>query len=281
MRFNLRLVSMLFLAGVLFNASDAAKRGGDQAAAQQPAVPSLALSPGVIQVKAQPGASSAHVMTLTNLTGAKFRFVLEAFDVVIHEGKRVFIPAGETEGGIARSAVFDPPAIELNPGESGKVKVTLTIPADPKVRAVVAIIHGQTALPGRGTLMVTGSLGTLITYNLSARIDIRAGAPTISPQTDIANLMVSQQLENHGQEPAIPKGTLAVLKSSGELIGRVPIEPHRLLPGEKFNCEVEYPHSLRPGKYRAMVSIQHEGGVQTSSIEFQVPSEHAPNLLPP
>jgi hypothetical protein len=245
---------MLFLAGVLFNASDAAKRGGDQAAAQQPAVPSLALSPGVIQVKAQPGASSAHVMTLTNLTGAKFRFVLEAFDVVIHEGKRVFIPAGETEGGIARSAVFDPPAIELNP-----------------VRAVVAIFHGQTALPGRGTLMVTGSLGTLITYNLSARIDIRAGAPTISPQTDIANLMVSQQLENDGQEPAIPKGTLAVLKSSGELIGRVPIEPHRLLPGEKFNCEVEYPHSLRPGKYRAMVSIQHEGGVQTSSIEFQVP----------
>jgi hypothetical protein len=271
MRFNLRLISTLFLTGVFCGASDTANRGGDQTTAQQPVAPSLALSPGVIQVRAQPGASSAHVMTMTNLTGAKFRFVLEAFDVVIRDGKRAFIPAGETEGGIARSAVFDPPAIELNPGEAGKVKVTLTIPADPKVRAVVAIFHGQTALPGKGTLMVTGSLGTLITYNLSTRIDIHAGAPTINPQTDNANLMVSQQLENDGQEPVIPKGTLAVLKSSGELIGRVPIEPHRLLPGERFNCEVEYPHSLRSGKYRAMMSIQHEGGVQTSSIEFQIP----------
>ncbi|SRR6266436_538514 len=259
MRSNLRLISMLFLTGVFCSG------------AQQLAGPSLALSPGVIQVKAQPGISSSHVMTMTNLTGTRFRFVLEAFDVVTREGKRVFIAAGETEGGIARSAVFDPPAIELNPGEAGNVKVTLTIPADPKVRAVVAIFHGQTALPGNGALMVTGSLGTLITYNLSARIDIRAGAPTVSPQTENANLMVSQQLENDGQEPAIPKGTLAVLKSSGELIGRVAIQPHRLLPGEKFNCEVEYPHSLRSGKYRAMMSIQHEGGVQTSSIEFQVP----------
>ena len=259
MRSNLRLISMVFLTGVFCSA------------AQQQAGPSLALSPGVIQVKAQPGVSSSHVMTMTNLTGTRFRFVLEAFDVVTREGKRVFIAAGETEGGIARSAVFDPPAIELNPGEAGNVKVTLTIPADPKVRAVVAIFHGQTALPGNGGLMVTGSLGTLITYNLSARMDIRAGAPTVSPQTENANLMVSEQLENDGQEPAIPKGTLAVLKSSGELIGRVPIQPHRLLPGEKFNCEVEYPHSLRSGKYRAMMSIQHEGGVQTSSIEFQVP----------
>jgi hypothetical protein len=271
MGFHLRLISMLFLAGVFCSSADIAKGASEQATAQQPVSPSLALSPGVIQVKAQPGASSSHVMTMTNLTGARFRFVMEAFDVVIREGKRVFIPAGETEGGIARSAVFDPPAIELNPGEAGKVKVTLTIPGDPKVRAVVAIFHGQTALSGKGTLMVTGSLGTLITYNLSEKIAIRAGHPTISPQTDNANLTVSQQLENDGLEPAVPKGTLAVLKSSGELIGRVPIEPHRLLPGEKFNCAVEYPHSLRSGKYRAMMSIQHEGGVQTSSVEFQVP----------
>jgi hypothetical protein len=271
MRFNSRLISMLFLAGVLCGASNSARRAGGQSTSQQPTAPSLALSPGVIEVKTQPGASSAHVMTMTNLTGTRFKFVMEAFDVVTRDGKRVFVPAGETEGGIARSAIFEPPAIELNPGEAGRVKVTLTIPADPKVRAVVAIFHGQTALPGRGTLMVTGSLGTLITYNLSARIAIHAGAPAISPQTDNANLKVFQQLENDGQEPAIPKGTLAVLKSSGELVGRVGIEPHRLLPGEKFNCEVEYPHSLRPGKYRAMVSIQHEGGVQTSSIEFQVP----------
>jgi len=260
-------ICTLLLASIFSSATDTPAKP----AQQPPATSTLALSPGAIDVKAQPGASNTQVMTMTNLTSAKFRFVLEALDVVTRDGKRVFVPAGETEGGIARSAVFDPPAIELNPGEAGQVKVTLTIPAQPKVRAVVAIFHGQTGLPGRGTLMVTGSLGMLITYNLSAKIDIRAGAPVVTPHTDSSNLMVSQQLENDGKEPAVPKGTLAILKSSGELIGRVAIQPHRLLPGERFNCEMEYPHSLRPGKYRAMMSIQHEGGVQTSSIEFQIP----------
>jgi hypothetical protein len=260
-------ISTLLLASIFSSAADAPKKP-EQA---QPTTGTLALSPGAIEVKTQPGLSNTQVMTMTNLTGTRFRFVLEALDVVTRDGKRVFVPSGETEGGIARSAVFDPPAIALNPGEAGQVKVTLTIPPEPKVRAVVAIFHSQNELPGKGTLMVTGSLGMLITYNLSTKIGIRAGAPVVSPQSDNSNLLVSQQLENDGKEPAVPKGTLAILKSSGELIGRVAIQPHRLLPGEKFNCEVEYPHSLRAGKYRAMISIQHEGGVQTSSIEFQIP----------
>jgi hypothetical protein len=222
-------------------------------------------------VNAQPGASSSHAMTMTNLTPVRFKFALEAFDVVIRDGKRVFVPAGETEGGIARSAIFNPPFIELSPGDSAQVKVTLTIPSEPKVRAVVAIFHGQTTLPVKGTMMVTGSLGTLITYNLSRKIEVHLAAPTVMPQTENANLTVSEELENHGSEPVIPKGTLAILKTSGELVGRVAIEPRRLLPGEKFDCAVEYPHNLQPGKYRAMVSLEHEGGVQTSSAEFQVP----------
>src|SRR5713101_6260657 len=163
----------LLLSGILCRASDFPPKPDQQSSpAPQAQAPSLALSPAVIMVKASPSASSAHVLTITNLTNTRFRFVLEAFDVVIRDGKRVFVPAGETEGGIARSAVFDPPAIELNPGDSAQVKVTLTIPSEPKVRAVVAIFHGQTTLPGKGTMMVTGSLGTLITYNLSAKINV-------------------------------------------------------------------------------------------------------------
>jgi hypothetical protein len=262
----------ILLMGLPCGAADTPKKSVTAAAvAVQPGVgPSLALSPGVLQVKAQAGVSSTHVLSLSNLTGTRLGFVLQAFDVVVQDGKRVFVPAGETEGGIARSAVFDPPTVELNPGETGQVKVTLTVPAQPKVRAVVAIFRGQTALPGKGSVMFTGSLGTLITYNLSANVKVRAGAPALMPQTEHSNLVVSELLENDGQEPAIPRGTLAILKSSGQLIGRVPIPSHRLLPGEKFNCEVQYPHSLRSGKYRAMMSIQHEGGVQSSGLDFQI-----------
>jgi hypothetical protein len=255
-------------ASALCNAADAKKDKQPDAYAQ-PTAPSLALSPAVIMLKTQPGTSSTHVLTMANLTHTQFRFVLEASDVVIRDGKRVFVPAGETEGGIARSAIFDPPAIELPAGESARVKITLTVPPEPSVRAVVAIFHGQTALQGKGALF-TGSLGALITYNLPGKIDIRAAAPAVSPQSESVNLTVSEQVKNAGEEPLIPKGTLAILNTSGALIGRVAIEPHRLLPGEEFNYTVEYPRTLMAGKYRAMMSLEHEGGVNTSSIEFQV-----------
>jgi hypothetical protein len=270
MQKKLILICAVLGPSALCNGADARKKPDKQSEVYlQPIAPSLALSPAVIMLKAQRGTSSTNTLTMANLTHTKFKFVLEAFDVAIRDGKRVFVPAGETEGGIARSAIFDPPTIELQAGESGRVNITLTVPSEPKVRAVVAIFHGQTALQAKGTLF-TGSLGALIAYNLRGKIEMRAAEPVVSPQTESLNLTVSEQVENAGQEPVISKGTLAILKASGELLGRVAIEPHRLLPGEDFHYAVEYPRTLRPGKYRAMVSLEHEGGVETSSIEFQV-----------
>jgi hypothetical protein len=230
----------------------------------------LALSPGVILVKSQPGVSSTHPLTMTNLTPTRILFGLKALDVVVHDGKRVFVPAGEADGGIARSAIFEPATLALNPGESGQVKVTLTVPPEPKVRAVVALFVAQTPIRDQG-VTVTGSLGTLITYNLSDRVAVRIGLTSVSPQTEGSTLLVSEPLENSGSEPVVTHGTLAILRASGELVGRVAIEPHRLLPGEKFDCEAEYTHSLAAGSYRAMMSLEHEGGVQTRSVEFRVP----------
>jgi hypothetical protein len=125
---------------------------------------------------------------------------------------------------------------------------------------------------GGGPLMFTGSLGTLITYNLSSNVAITADTPKIIPETDSSNLTVSQELRNTGSEPLVPHGTLAILDGqSGKLIGRVDIESHRLLPGEKFNSAIEYPNSLKSGDYRAMISFEDEGAVTTSAIKFKVP----------
>src|SRR5580692_11774897 len=59
-----------------------------------PTQPAIALSPAVIMVKAQANASSTHVLTISNMTRANYRFYLEAYDVVIAGGRRTFIPAG-------------------------------------------------------------------------------------------------------------------------------------------------------------------------------------------
>jgi hypothetical protein len=237
-----------------------------------PTQPAIALSPAVIMVKAQANASSTHVLTISNMTRANYRFYLEAYDVVIAGGRRTFIPAGETPDGIARSAIFDPPALDLPPGISADVKITLTIPPAPSVRAVAAVFHGQTAVPGRDGLMVTGSLGALITYNLSDELSFDIAAPTVALQTEASNLTVTTEVSNTGHEPAIPKGSMAILSSVGKLVGRVPIESHRLLPGEHFNFAVEYPHALKGGDYRAMLAFEaDDGNVHTTNVAFAVP----------
>jgi hypothetical protein len=268
------IAALIFLATLLCNPFceiSAAQNVLPNPNAPKPSPPTISLSPAVIMLKAQPGASSAHELKITNLTYSRLRFALEAQDVVVRDDKRVFVPAGETEGGIARSAIFDPPAIDLDPGQEAQVTVTLTVPEHPAVRAVVALFQGQTIM-GSGPLTVTGSLGTLITYNLSSNVAITAGTPKVIPETDSSNLTFSQDLRNTGSEPVVPHGTLAILDDqSGKLIGRVDIEPHRLLPGEKFNCAVEYPSSLKSGDYRAMISFEDEGAVQTSAIKFKVP----------
>jgi hypothetical protein len=151
------------------------------------------------------------------------------------------------------------------------VKVTLTVPQEPTVRAVIAMFQGQTALPGNGSFMVVGSLGTLITYNLSNRVEVRMAEAVIKPQTETASLTVSGRVDNIGQEPVVAHGTLAILRRTGRLIGRVAIPLHRLLPGETFDCTAEYPRNLSAGSYRAMMSLEYEGGVQTRSVEFEVP----------
>lgn len=266
------LVTILAIVGGSCFTAVAAPQEFDKgvAAHTQRLAGSLALSPAVIVIKTKPGVSSTQTLTITNLLNRKCGFVMEAFDVVVEDGKRVFVPAGETPGGIARSAIFDPPRLEVNPEESARVKVTLTVPPAPAVRAVAAVFHGQEALPGNGKLTITGSLGTLITYSLSDNVELRTSAPTVMPQSETSNLSVSELLENSGTEPVVMKGTLAILKSSGELIGRVAIESHRLLPGEKFESVAEYPSYIQPGQYRAMVSLVHDEKAQTSSVAFQV-----------
>src|SRR5260221_1708642 len=69
------------------------------------APPSISLSPAVIMAKGVFGQGLTQELTLTNQTGRDFAFELVAEDVVIKDGKRVFVPAGGTANTIAATAV--------------------------------------------------------------------------------------------------------------------------------------------------------------------------------
>jgi hypothetical protein len=249
--------------------------------------PSISLSPAVIMAKGNFSQQLTQTLTLSNNTGLDLGFELVAEDVVVKDGKRIFVPAGETPNSIAATAVFTPRMVEvkgmapptfikgailIKAYSSGSADVRLTIPAETNIRAVALVFRGTDKLPTSTTgVGMTASLATLVTFNLTDNVKLAPEAVRVTPASETANMTVAQWIANTGTEPALPEGTAAVLSSSGSLVGKATFSPQRLLPGERLEFTAEYPDQLRPGDYRALCSFQFEGKTLTSDGSFKVP----------
>jgi len=236
--------------------------------------PSISLSPAVIMARGSFGQGLTQTLTLTNQTGRDFAFELAAEDVIVKEGKRVFVPAGETPNSIAATAVFSKKTLLVKSFSSGSVDVRLTLPAQTGIRAVVAMFRGTDVLTSSNDAVgMTASLGALITFNVTDDLKLQPESVRVTPASDTANMTISQWMSNTGSEPALPEGTAAVLNSSGALVGKANFPPQRLLPGERLEFSAEYPGDLPPGSYRVLCSLQFEGKTLTSEGKFEVPKK--------
>src|SRR4029079_2377351 len=75
------------------------------------AAQSITLTPSVVQLKGRTGQTTTQTLTIGNMTTRELSFVLEARDVVVRNGTRQFVAAGEMAGSIAATAVFSPRAL--------------------------------------------------------------------------------------------------------------------------------------------------------------------------
>jgi hypothetical protein len=233
--------------------------------------PSISLSPAVVMAKGNFGQGLTQTLTLTNQTARDFAFDMVAEDVIIKDGKRIFVAAGETPNSIAATAVFTQKTVLVKPFSSLSVDVRLTLPAQTNIRGVVAMFRGTDKLPSStGAVGMTASLGALITFNLTDNVKLQPEAVRVTPATESANMKIAQWISNTGAEPALPEGAAAVLNSAGALVGKATFDPQRLLPGERLEFSAEYPGELPPGNYRALCSFQFEGKTITSEAAFEV-----------
>lgn len=233
------------------------------------AAPSIAISPSVIMLRGAPGLSTTQTLTIVNSMSLEMRFVLEAQDVVIRDGKRVYLPAGQIPGGIALDAVVRPASVVVPAGQSASVGVTFTLPPDTRQRAVVVYFKGRPSVQ-KGATSFGVALGALITFNLPGDARIVAGAINATEQSANENVSLSQELENTGSEPALAKGALVILNDAGKRIAKVSIEPHRILPGERLALPVTVPTALSAGHYRVLASFEYEGQVLTNVGQFTI-----------
>ncbi len=222
-------------------------------------------------LEGQPGQSHRQTLRLTNHTTSALSFTLEAQDVVAIDGRRVFLAAGERADSVAATAVFSPATVVIPAGGIGAADVTLTVPAHTAVRAVAAVFRGQTPVSPHNGVAMTASLGCLVTFSLSTSVRLDVSGAAVTGQADPDTIAVTEWVHNTGAEPVVPSGTLAILSDQGALVGKVPVEPQRLLPGERLEFGAEYPTLLAEGRYRAVLSLGYLDQVVTSAVEFTVP----------
>ena len=218
----------------------------------------ISLSPSVVMLAGQPGQAHRQTLRLTNHTARELAFRLEAQDVIADDGRRTFVAAGERAGSVAATAVFSAKEIVVAPGAVGTVDVTITMPRGSAIRGVAAVFRGQTIVGNQRGVAMTASLGALMTFTLSSDTRIEGAVPEVSEQSEATNLALTEWVTNVGAEPVVASGAAALLNQSGTLVGRIPIEAQRLMPGERLAFKAEYPDLLPPGRYRAVFSLEYD-----------------------
>ena len=228
------------------------------AAARAESNGALTITPAVVTVHGQLGQSATQRLVLTNNTPHEHAFELVAEDVIVKDGRRSFVPAGEIDGSIAATAIFSRNYIVIRPGETTSIDVTVSLPRAARHRGVVAIFRGATT-----------SIGTMLTFSLSDDVAVDAGPLTVTPQTAIANLGVRQSCSNNGHEPVVAHGVASILDPKGVLVGQIELEPRRLFPSENATIEGEYGGELQRGRYRVMLTFD-LGGRKTLTRTAEV-----------
>ncbi len=230
----------------------------------------LSLSPAVVMLRGDYGQSTTQTVSLRNGTSRLFSFDLVAQDVILQDGKRTFVDAGSIAGSIAATAVFSQRHVDVQPGDTAAVTITITLPPSTAQRAVVALFRGTNRVMS-GNVPLIASVGSLLTFSVSDEVELSATPLQVHPQSAARNLGVTHACTNAGREPLVAKGVLAIVDAHGALVGKSILSPRRLLPGEAADLGGEYAGELDPGKYRVFVTWEYEGKTLTREAEIQVP----------
>ena len=270
MRFRMwtRILIGVFGAAISALGPAAVRAGDDTPNAKGPPIlptaakPTITLAPSVVLVKSKPGQGLTQAFRMSNFTPAPFRFDIEVQDVLVQGGKRLFVPAGETAGGIAATAVASPRSIVVAPQTEGTATVTLTVPPETAQRAVVVYFRGRVDVPAEeGSVSLGASLGALVVFSLGTEPNFGALNFSAAPQTENSNLAVLHELVNTGGDVVMPKGSMAIVDASGRRVSKAIFDARRLLPGERQVFKATNPSQLKPGRYRVVSSFEYAGRI--------------------
>jgi hypothetical protein len=197
----------------------------DTAGSQQ----SISLSPTLSAVTSGPGQTAKQTLTLVNKTPNELSFEVVVEDMVVRDGKAVFVPAGVALNGLAATAVFAEKYFNVKPQQTKPITIEFTVPPQTASRGVLVLLRGTDKLVfGKATM--TASLGAVITVDTpdssTAGLD-GAGTSTAAASfalsqwaMDVASAGVAMQQTTSGAEAG--KIVLRQSSNSGLSLGGQP-----------------------------------------------------------
>lgn len=257
--------------------------------AQAQNLPSVGITPALIDAKVKRGASYTQDFVVTNRTGARLRFHASAEDIWYDDdNKRLTGRAGTLPRSATLWTQFSPSEIIVEPNSSATFRTVVTIPKGaagsfytvpvfegmPADKPFVAQISTASATIGvkfRGLMMLTTDEGS--EYNVEI-IGGKINAPTASSELEIA-----LDVKNRGTAHAKVRGAFAILGADGKLAGRGEIKEKTYLPTQRKNLDGKWSGELPSGNYTCVLTLSfNRVGLEPSSLIYEIPFTVKPRL---
>jgi hypothetical protein len=243
------------------------------------ALPELAISPAVIEVKAAPGQAVATDITVSNPGTIGYRVSVYAWDMW-HDGRqRRYGPPGTFPQSLAQRFAASPAGFVLGPGQQQQVQITVDVPRDAQ-GGQYAVVFFEMAPPDPvGTnqgpvLALAGRIGASVivdtgTVGASLRVG-KVEQVGVEPPSSTAPLKVSTEISNPTETHLRPFATAVILRERTP-VGRFTLPAVLLLPGQRGVLEGSWSGWLRSGDYTLLLTVvSSDGQAETLERPFRV-----------
>ena len=244
------------------------------------ALPEMAISPAILEIKAAPGQAVASEITVTNPGTVGYRVSVYAWDMW-HDGRsRRYGPPGTFPQSVAQRVAATPATFPLAAGGKQTVQLTIDIPKDARGgQYAVVFFEMSPGTEAAGTaqgpvLSVAGRIGaSVIVDTAAAGASIRVGhveQVRIQPPTSSAPLRISTEISN-GTDSHLRPFAAAVIMKDRAPVGRFNLPSVLLLPGQRGVLEGSWSGVLQPGNYTLLLTVvSSDGQGETLERRFSV-----------
>jgi hypothetical protein len=243
------------------------------------ALPELAISPAVLELKVAPGQAVTTEIVVQNPGTVPYRVTVYTWDMW-HDGReRRYGPPGTFPRSLAQRVAAAPATFALTPGNKQAVQITLDVPVDATGGHYAVVFFEMTpagpVTSGPGpVLAIAGRIGaSVIVDTATTGATLRVGhvdSVAIEPPTATAPLRVATAISNPTDTHLRPYAAAVILKDK-KPIGRFTLPSILLLPGQQGVLEGSWSGALRPGEYTVLLTVvSSDGKAETLERRFSV-----------